>query len=184
MGAEILTIPKSEHRPIAEIPAIERLGTLVKRFRLNAKKTVEETAARLEISDVAFRAVETFAAPLSVDQLRELTAFLNVRFEPFLDAARDFHRGIWEKQGRTDGVQLSEMTSKVASVSDGVVELEQTAVDVVYQTAGTAALMRETARVLLTKADELLGQTKRLQDLLVDRGVLQEQPVPETEVDD
>lgn len=184
MTVEVMTMPEPEHVPLAEMASIERLGTLVKRYRLNAKKTIAETAACLKLSEAVIENVEKFAAPLSVDQLQELAVFLNVRFEPFLDAARDFHRGIWEQQGRESGVQLSEMTSKVGSVGENVIDLEQTAVDVVHSAARHVQSLRRLAACLpertviaqnlLALGNEHLGQAKRLQDVLVARGVLQE----------
>lgn len=193
MSPEVVDMPET-NKPIIEIPAAERLGTLVKRYRLNAKKSVQETATFMELTPAVIENVEAFRAPMSADQLQELAVFLNVRFEPLLDAASDFHRAIWQKQGRTSGVQLAEMTSKVSSVGENAIDLEQVAVDVVWEAARTTQLMREIARQLytgddppperdqviaknlLTKGDDLLAQAKRLQDVLVARGVLHEAP--------
>ena len=193
MTAEVVTMPEPDTRPIAEIPSGERLGTLVKRYRLNAKKTVSEAAAHLEIHPNVIDSVEKFMAPLNASQLQELAMFLGVRFDPFLDAARDFHRAIWQRQNKEGGVQLTEMTSKVSSIGENAVALEQVAIDVVWEAARTTAFLREVCRQLmlgddvperdqtitkqiLQKGDDLLGQAKRLQDVLVARGVLQEAP--------
>ncbi len=175
-------VPTSDE-PIELLPPTQRLGTLVQRYRVDNKVPIKDVAERLGVSETVVHSVESFRAPLKAEQLMELSILFRTSPDLLLDAARDFHRGIWEKNNQTPGYQLEEMESKVTSVTPSDVELEQTAVDVVHQCAGTAAVMRETAKVLQVKADELLGQAKRLQDLLVDRGVLQDRPEPEVGTD-
>ena len=192
---EVVNMPEPDNRPILEIPSGERLGTLVKRYRVNAKKTISEVAAHMEVAPNVIENVEMFRAPMSADQLQEMALFLGVRFEPFLDASRDFHRAIWQKQNAGDGLQLAEMSSKVGSVGENVVDLEQASVDLIWEAARTTALLREMAatllvepaerdkaiaKAILAKGDDLLGQAKRLQDVLVARGVLQEAPAGTT----
>lgn len=194
MTAEVVNMPEPDNRPILEIPSGERLGTLVKRYRVHAKKTISDVAVHLEVAPGVIDNVEHFRSPMNADQLQELALFFNVRFEPLLDASRDFHRSIWQKaNGDGGGFQLSEMDSKIGSVGENVIDLEQVSVDVVWEVARSTAAIREVARnlsgsqehtllaqTLLARGDELLGQAKRLQDVLVARGVLQEPPAGTT----
>ena len=94
--------------PIAEIEPRYRLGTLIRRYRVNAEKSLREMAEYLDVSPVVLGEVERGLAILQAGKLQEVAAFLKVRYDPLLEAARDWHGAIWAEQKKA-GVKLTDM---------------------------------------------------------------------------
>ncbi len=161
-------VPKLEppERPLADIPDRERLGTLMKRYRLKAGKTLHEVAVATNIDEDMLGKVEAFELPLDANQLQNWAAFVGVQWHPLLDVVRDFHRGVWSGQGKRGGVQLESMDTKIASLSqpmDGDVEraLIKASDDLLFM----SNVCRETA-------DRALASAVQVRALLSDRGVI------------
>jgi transcriptional regulator with XRE-family HTH domain len=151
-----------EQKPIAETPPRERLGILVARYRTAATKTVEETAANLGVSEHALAEVERHQGTLSAGQLQAMAAFLSVRYEPLLDAARDWHRAVWAAD-KAPGVQLESMTTAIRSLAgarEAENELELELIKCSDELVFLSNVMREAsikAEVVAVRTRELLA---------------------------
>ena len=161
MADEIKVVDLREtSRPIAEHPPRERLGTLVTRYRNAAGKTPEDVAEHLGVTEFVLSEVERFGLTLSAGQLQSLAAYLKIRYEPLLDAARDWHRAIWEESGKKGGVQLSGMTTETASLRQTEHELELELIKAADELVFASNVMREAsirAEQAALRARELLA---------------------------
>jgi len=151
-------------KPIAEHPARERLGTLVARYRNAAGKTTGEVAEHLGVTELVIAEVERFGITLSAGQLQNLAVYLNVRYEPLLDAARDWHKAIWEEGGKKGGVQLASMTTETMSLRQAEHELELELIKASDELVFVSNVLRETS----IRAEQA---ALRVRELLAARGV-------------
>jgi len=164
--ADVVELVQSDGvRPIAEIPLRERLGVLLTRYRLAAGLTVSETAERLGVTETILTEVELHQLTLPAGQLQSLAAFFGVRYEPLLDAARDYHRAIWEDSGQTGGVQLESVTTSTRSLGrqpEHALELE------LIQCSDELVFLANVCREAAIKAEAV---AMRARELLASRGV-------------
>lgn len=109
--SEVHAVDFTATPPIATVPPRERLGTLMARYRNAAAMTVTGLAGRLGTTEGVLAEVERFQITLPAGTLQAAAAAMGVRYEPLLDAARDWHRAIWEGDGKGQGVQLESMTT-------------------------------------------------------------------------
>jgi transcriptional regulator with XRE-family HTH domain len=161
--AKVVDFPGNE-TPIAEVPARERLGTLLARYRVAATKTMLETAEHLGLTEHALGEVERGLGTLSAGQLQAIASFLGVRYEPLLDAARDFHQAIWKDGGNKGGVQLSEMSTETLSLRQSEHELELELIKASDELIFVANVLRESS----IRAEQA---ALRARELLAARGV-------------
>lgn len=148
----------TDDTPPAEMPPKERLGRLIRRYRVAAGKGLNEVASHLNLSNVVLGEVERGLASLQAAQLQELAAFLDVRYEPLLNAARDWNRAVWEGQGK-GGVRLVDTKAREGHLREEEGALEAELIEasdklvflsnVLYEAARGAEEAAEKARDLL-----------------------------------
>jgi transcriptional regulator with XRE-family HTH domain len=162
--AKVIGLDPPATKPIAEYAPRERLGVLLVRYRTAAGKSVSEAAEHLSITDHMLEEVERHALTLSAAQLQSLAAFYVVRFDLLLDAARDWHKAVWEEQGKKGGVQLSSMTTETASLRQQENELELELIYAADELVFAANVARETS----IRAEQA---ALRVRELLAKRGI-------------
>jgi|GEM_PF-1048502 len=114
---KVLTTPQQE-KPILEIPPRMRLGTLIRRARIRAKKSLQEMADVLSedgFTPVVLGEVERGKRPVSWDQVDSICHYLDVNPEIFHQALMQFHHEIWSGQ-KVAKVVLEEQIEKVTSL--------------------------------------------------------------------
>lgn len=156
--------------PIAELPARERLGTLISRYRIQAGKSTADVAEALGLTETIIIEVERHMATLPAGALQRLAADLNVLYPPLLDAARDWHRAVWKESGKTGGVQLADMTTATLSLHHEATSLELELIAASDELVFAANVLREAS----IRAEEA---AVRAREALAARGV----EVPGTE---
>lgn len=171
---KVVEMPSSD-KPVAEIDPRQRLGTLIQRYRINAGKSLEGLGACLDVPPTILSEVEKGLATLQAGQLQQAARFLGVRYEPLLDAARDWHNALWEEKGE-QGVTLAEMTTKTTSLksrsaADEAAELELALI----RAADDLVFLSNVARETSIRAEQAALQAR---DLLEKRGVLVPSPEP------
>ena len=102
--------------PISQMEPRKRLGELLRRHRASAGKSLHDVAEHLDLSEVVLGEVENGMATLPAGKLQELAGYLKVRYDPLLEAARDWHNAVWQEQNKGGGVRLAEMTTKTTSL--------------------------------------------------------------------
>ena len=159
---KVVGLQPPPEKPIAEIEPRYRLGIMIRRFRVNAGKGLTETAEHLELSPVVFGEVERGMATLPAGKLQELAAYLKVRYEPLLDAARDWHNAIWEEQDKEGGVKLAEMTTQTASLRSHDVEAESAMELALIKAADELVFMANVAREISIRAENTAVEVRAL----------------------
>jgi len=165
---------QSDDTPIADIPPRQRLGTLIRRYRVNAEKGLRETAEFLDVSPILLGEVERGLAILQAGRLQELAGFLKVRYEPLLEAARVWHQAIWNEQQKA-GVQLTDMKTDTASVRPRDVAAESEMELALIQAADELVFMANITREVSIRAERTALEVRQL---LERRGVLMPEPPP------
>jgi len=166
--AEIHQLTSTGSPPIATIPTRERLGVLMVRYRTAAGMTSADLAERLGVSEAIVLDVERHQLTMSAGMLQSAAAAMGVRYEPLLDAARDWHRAVWEKSGRANGVQLESMTTSTRPLggrereSENALELE------LIQCSDELVFLSNVMREASIKAE---AAAVRSRELLAARGV-------------
>jgi transcriptional regulator with XRE-family HTH domain len=148
------------------------LGTLIRRYRVNASKSLREIADHMEMSAVMFGEVERGLGILQAGQLQEVAAFLNVRYEPLLEAARDWHKALWDEKEQK-GVQLTDMTTKTTPLRDGAAESELELA--LMNTADELVFLSNMTREISIRAERIALEAR---GLLERRGVMIPEPPP------
>jgi hypothetical protein len=108
---------KEPERPISELPPGRRLGALFRRQRLGANRSLRETAEALDPtidSHVVLGQIERGVRPATSDQIQAFCDYIGHGTEVFFEAARDYHRAVWQAQ--QGGVEVVEQTAKVATI--------------------------------------------------------------------
>lgn len=162
--ANVVQMQQTGERAIAEYPPNERLGRLITRYRVAANKTLPETAEHLGVADTILGEVEHHMLALSAGMLQSLASYLGVRYEPLLDAARDWHKAAWDKDGKKGGVQLATMTTETMSLRQKEHELELELIAASDELVFLSNVMRESA----IKAERT---ALRVREMLANRGV-------------
>ena len=169
---EIQQLPVEEvdtSTPLEEIEPKMRLGTLVRRYRIAARKTTAEVAEHLCVLETMVVDLERGMVSMQAEQLQSLAAFLGVLFEPFLYAARDWNRAVFADSG-TEVVKLTDMEITERALKGGEELLERALIQAADDLAFLANVLREAA----VRA----GQSWRTaRALLAERGV----PVPKVD---
>jgi transcriptional regulator with XRE-family HTH domain len=174
--ANLVGLPScQDDTPIADIEPRRRLGTLIRRYRVNASRSLRDMAKHLDLSPTMLGEVERGLAVLQAGQLQEVAAYLKVRYDPLLDAARDWHRAIWEAKGKA-GVQLADMKTQTTSARPHDVAAESELELALITAADELVFMSNVAREVSIRAERAALEAR---DLLERRGVLipEEQPV-------
>lgn len=162
--AKVIGLDPPPDKPIAEYAPRERLGVLLTRYRTNAKKTVSEAAEHIGTTEHVLTEVERHVITLNAGQLQGLAGFYGVRFEPLLDAARDWHKAVWEAGGRRGGIQLETITTETISLRQAEHELELELIHAADELAFCANVSRE----MSIKAEQA---ALRVRELLASRGI-------------
>lgn len=94
-----------------------RLGVLFRRLRMQAGKSLRETAEAL--SDVVdnktvLGEIERSRRPATSDQIHAFCEYLGVGTEAFFEAARDYNRSVWEPHDHP--LKITEQMAKMASI--------------------------------------------------------------------
>jgi len=165
--AEIHQVEFSGSPPIATVQPRERLGVLIVRYRTAAGLTVGDLAERLGVSESVLADVERHQLTLSAGALQLAAAAMGVRYEPLLDAARDWHRAVWEGNGSSGGVQLESMTTSTRPLgrdreAENALELE------LIQCSDELVFLSNVLREAAIKAER---GAERARELLASRGV-------------
>lgn len=133
-----------DDQPVAEMEPKQRLGVLLRRYRHAADKSLEETAKHLNTSPITLGEVEKGLAALTAAQLQELAAYLKVRYEPLLEAAKDWSRAIWDKTGK-EAVKLESIEATETSLHGGETALEAELIVACDELTFVSNVMREGA---------------------------------------
>lgn len=158
----VVGLQQPPEKPIAEIEPRYRLGIMIRRFRVNAGKGLTETAEHLEMSKVVLGEVERGMATMAAGKLQELARYLNVRYDPLLEAARDWHNAVWEEQDKEGGVQLAEMTTQTASLRSHDVEAESAMELALIKAADELVFMANVAREISIRAENTAMEVRSL----------------------
>jgi transcriptional regulator with XRE-family HTH domain len=164
--AKVVPLETTE-TPLDELPERERLGTQLKRLRLRANRSISELAMATDITEELLKEVEKFELPLNAEQLQSIAVALGVQWHPLLDLTRAFHRSVWKSDGKTGGVQLAEMDTKIGSMARPLdKEIEAMLVKAADDHLFMSNLLREAA-------DRSLTHTLQIRTVLADRGVIE-----------
>lgn len=157
-----------DNAPISDIEPRQRLGTLIRRFRNNAGKSLRELAEHLDVSEFVLDEVEKGILVLGAAQLQEVAGFLAVRYDPLLEAARDWHAAVWSEEDKKGGVQLSEMTTRTASLYSGDGRSESALELALIKTADELAFLANVSRETSIRAEQ---EAVKARELLERRGI-------------
>lgn len=166
--AEIHRLANTGSPPIATIPPRERLGVLVARYRTAAGMTTTDLAERLGVSEAILLDVERHQLTLSAGMLQSAAAAMGVRYEPLLDAARDWHRAVWAESGQSHGVQLESMTTSTRPLGSREREPENALELELIQCSDELVFLGNVMREASIKAE---AAAIRARELLATRGV-------------
>lgn len=160
--------------PIEEIEPRLRLGHLIRRHLDTSFKSVSWLAEAIEVPESALNDVMRGMSTLKAEKLKAVADALGMRYDPFLLAARDWNRAVFEEQGR-GGVQLSEVTVTERALRGGEELLERELIRAADELAFVANVARETA----IRAERA---ALRARACLRERGVPIPEPPPEQTV--
>lgn len=144
-----------------------RLGNLLKNAREGAEFPIAQAASHIDVPVVNLREVEAGRATLKADHLQSLADMYGVRYQPILEAARDWNKAIFDKHGH-NGVTLEEPDLIEGEIRDSERQLE----DELIRAADDLAFCANVARELYAKTQRA---ALRARELLSERGV----PVPD-----
>lgn len=162
-----------------EVEPIRKLGQEIRTSRVESDMSLRDLAQKMDVSPVFMSEVERGVAVLDAEQIADVSAILGADHSRLLKHAQEWHREMWKQSNKGEGFQLSSIEGKTNSLSDSDMELEKRAAEVLYTSVATA-------RGLQQMAQDLIVESKKLQDCLISRGVLIEQtpPIVSTEKQD
>lgn len=163
-----------DNKPIAEIEHKLRLGTLIRRYRVQSGKSLRDVSDVLDITPTVLGEVERGLAVLQAGKLQDLARYLDVRYEPLLDATRDWHGAVWNDEDDGKGVVLSDMkmatrTMHPLRADESELELE------LIRTADELVFLSNVSREISIRAERAAVNAR---ELLEKRGMMIPEPPP------